>query len=182
MHLFFKNSYQPPFSDKLKSICLGMGCFWGAERVFWKTKGVYTTAVGYAGGNYDKPTYEKVCTGETNHAEVVLVVFNPEIISLKKILNIFFVSHDPTQVNRQGNDIGSQYRSIILVTKNKDLEESKNLLVNAQKKFFEFQLGKIETEIKILDKFHYAEEYHQQYLIRNPNGYCNLKNLSIDLD
>ena len=94
--------------------------------------------MGYAGGNYDKPTYENVCTGETNHAEVVLVVFNPEIISLKKILNIFFVSHDPTQVNRQGNDIGSQYRSIILVTKNKDLEESKNLLVNAQKIFLNF--------------------------------------------
>ena len=86
MHLFFKNSYKPPFSDKLKSICLGMGCFWGAERVFWKTKGVYTTAVGYAGGDYDKPTYEKVCTGETNHAEVVLVVFNPKIISLKKLV------------------------------------------------------------------------------------------------
>ena len=106
----------------------------------------FTQLQGYAGGDYDKPTYENVCTGETNHAEVVLVVFNPEIISLKKILNIFFVSHDPTQVNRQGNDIGSQYRSIILVTKNKDLEESKNLLVNAQRKFLNFNLVKLKLK------------------------------------
>ena len=181
MHLFFKNSYKPPFSENLETICLGMGCFWGAERVFWKTNGVHTTAVGYAGGDYDNPTYESVCSGETNHAEVVFVVFDPKIISLNNLLNIFFISHDPTQINRQGNDIGSQYRSIILVNRQKDFDQSKNILLNVQKKFFEYQLGEIVTEIQILEKFHYAEDYHQQYLIRNPNGYCNLKKLNINL-
>ena len=182
MHLYFKNSYKPPFSENLESVCLGMGCFWGAEKVFWQTKGVYTTAVGYAGGEYDEPSYQSVSTGKTNHAEVVLVVFNPKIVTLKNLLNIFFLSHDPTQVNRQGNDIGSQYRSIILVNEKEDYDKSKNILLKAQKKFQEYNLGPIATEIKILNKFYYAEDYHQQYLISNPNGYCNLKNLDIKLD
>ena len=109
------------------------------------------------------------------------MVFDPKIISLKNLLSIFFISHDPTQINRQGNDIGSQYRSIILVNRQKDFDQSKNILLNVQKKFFEYQLGEIVTEIQILEKFHYAEDYHQQYLIRNPNGYCNQKNLNICL-
>ena len=182
MHLYFKNSVNPPFPRGYKQVALGMGCFWGAERVFWQTDGVYTTAVGYAGGDFDNPTYQSVCTGKTNHAEVVLVVFDPKKITFKNLLNIFFTSHDPTQINQQGNDIGTQYRSIILVNEKNDFEESKKYLVNVQKKFFDFQLGNIATEIKILDHFYYAEDYHQQYLIKNPNGYCNLKNLSINLD
>lgn len=182
MHLYFKNSYKPPFSENLESVCLGMGCFWGAEKVFWNTNGVFTTAVGYAGGDSNKPTYETVCTGETNHAEVVLVVFDPKIVSFRKLLNIFFTSHDPTQINRQGNDIGSQYRSTILVNGQKEFDQTKNILKDVQKKFYEHQLNEIATEIKILNQFYYAEDYHQQYLIRNPNGYCNLKSLNICLE
>ena len=179
MHLFFNNSFTPPFPKNLSSICLGMGCFWGAEKVFWKTNGVYTTAVGYAGGDTVNPNYELVCTGTTNHAEVVLIVYDKKKVSLENLLNNFFISHDPTQKNRQGNDIGTQYRSIILVNDQNDLEQSKEIKKKNQFIFDKNQLGLICTEINILKKFYYAEDYHQQYLIKNPNGYCNLKKINI---
>ena len=161
---------------------LGAGCFWGPEIKFSKLNGVKKTEVGYCGGNSSKTSYREVCTGETNHAEVVLIVFNPKIVSFKKVLNIFFISHDATQINRQGNDIGTQYRSIILVNGQKELDQTKKILQDVQKKFYEHNLNEIATEIKILNQFYYAEDYHQQYLVRNPNGYCNLKSLNICLD
>ena len=180
-NLHFKNSFHPPFPNNLKTICLGLGCFWGAERFFWSLNGVWTTAVGYAGGDHKNPSYEIVCEGGTNHAEVVLVVYNPQIINLEKILKLFWEAHDPTQLNRQGNDFGTQYRSIVLVNNNHELEVSKELMKISQEKFNKKSLGKIVTEISILNKFYYAEDYHQQYLKKNPNGYCNLKGLGVSL-
>ena len=181
MHSFFNNSFLPPFPEDLSSVCLGMGCFWGAERIFWNVPGVYTTAVGYAGGNIENPTYEIVCNGKTNHAEVVFVVYDRKKISLKKLLNIFFISHDPTQLNRQGNDFGTQYRSIILLNNQEDLLNSEDIKKKIQMIFYENNFGPICTEVKLLDKFYYAEDYHQQYLIKNPNGYCGLKKLDLIL-
>ena len=182
MHLFFKNSFKPPFPQNFSLAYFGMGCFWGAEKLFWKTKGVYTTAVGYAGGDHQQPSYELVCSGTTNHAEVVMVVYNSEEILLKTLLNTFFLSHDPTQLNRQGNDIGTQYRSIILLEKEDEIVEAKRILNYTQDIFTKNNLGLISTEVKQIKLFFYAEEYHQQYLIRNPNGYCNLKKININLN
>ncbi len=165
--------------DFLSEIYFGMGCFWGAERKFWHLEGLYTTVVGYAGGNTNDPSYEKVCTGTTGHAEVVKVVYDEKKIFLNDLLKIFWESHNPTQLNRQGNDIGTQYRSIILTEKKeliRELEESKEKF---QKKLFANSLGTIHTEIKILDNFFIAENYHQKYLHKNPNGYCGLKGLEV---
>lgn len=180
-HQHYNNSFYPPFPKNLKTVCLGLGCFWGAEKFFWSVDGVWTTAVGYAGGNHENPNYEVVCEGSTNHAEVVLVVYNPQIINLEKILKLFWEIHDPTQLNRQGNDFGTQYRSIVLVNNDEELEVSQQLMKTIQEKFNKKAFGKIVTEISMLKKFYYAESYHQQYLKKNPNGYCNLKGLDISL-
>jgi peptide-methionine (S)-S-oxide reductase len=156
-----------------------MGCFWGAERKFWDVDGVFSTAVGYAGGHLENPNYEDVCSGDTGHAEIVRVVYDQRINNLEVILSVFWESHDPTQYNRQGNDIGSQYRSIIL-TKNED----ELLIINQTKQKYQKNLtaqsqGVLKTEIKILSNFFLAEDYHQKYLHKNPNGYCGLKGLNI---
>ena len=164
----------------LSEIYFGMGCFWGAERKFWHLDGLYTTVVGYAGGHTNDPNYEKVCTGTTGHAEVVKVIYDEKKNNLNDLLKIFWESHNPTQLNRQGNDIGTQYRSIILT-------EKKNLINELQKSKDKFQklltaksLGAIHTEIKIIQNFYVAEDYHQKYLHKNPNGYCGLKGLEVN--
>jgi len=163
----------PPFPENTQQLVVGMGCFWGAERVFWKADGVYTTAVGYAGGYTPNPTYEEVCSGKTGHTEAVLVVFDPATIALDGVLRLFWEGHDPTQGNRQGNDVGTQYRSAIYGSP-AQLE-----VVEASRAMFQAELakagyGEISTEIAEAGPFYYAEDYHQQYLAKNPNGYCGL--------
>jgi peptide-methionine (S)-S-oxide reductase len=163
-----------PFPAGLEQAVFGMGCFWGAERLFWKLPGVYSTAVGYAGGQTKNPTYEEVCSGFTNHTEAVLVVFDPKLISYEALLKAFWEGHDPTQGMRQGNDAGTQYRSAIYTY---GAEQLKAAL--ASKAAFEQSLkksgfGAITTEIREAPEFFYAEDYHQQYLGKNPNGYCGL--------
>ena len=165
--------------DYLSQVFFGMGCFWGAERKFWHLNGLYTTAVGYAGGLTDNPTYESVCTGGTGHAEIVKVVYDKNKTSLEALLKIFWESHDPTQLNRQGNDIGTQYRSIILSECEDEIKE-----LRLSKKRFQSVLsmankGEIHTKIELLEKFYLAEEYHQKYLYKNPNGYCGLRGTGI---
>ncbi|WP_417551405.1 peptide-methionine (S)-S-oxide reductase MsrA [Marinomonas fungiae] len=155
-------------------IYLALGCFWGAERKFWNTPGVKVTAVGYAGGYTPNPTYEEVCTGQTGHTEVVKVIFNIDEISLDEILKVFWENHDPTQGMRQGNDIGSQYRSAIYALNETDLEAAIASKERYQKQLIQAGLGMITTEIELLDTFYFAETYHQQYLFKNPNGYCGL--------
>jgi len=173
-HFVLGTPLEPPFPEGLQQVVFGMGCFWGAERKFWTAEGVYTTAVGYAGGYTPNPTYEEVCSGRTGHTEVVLVVFDPKVTSLDAMLRIFWENHDPTQGMRQGNDVGTQYRSSIYT-----LDSSQVAAVEASRTMFQKQLsearfGDITTEIKPLAAFYYAEDYHQQYLAKNPNGYCGL--------
>ena len=165
---------EPPFPEGLETAVFGMGCFWGAERKFWEAPGVYTTAVGYAGGFTPNPTYEEVCSGRTGHTEVVLVVFDPKITPYEEILRIFWENHDPTQGMRQGNDVGTQYRSAIYTT-----TDAQAAIAPISKKMFEEKLhdagyGDVTTEIAPEGEFYYAEDYHQQYLAKNPNGYCGL--------
>lgn len=165
---------KPPFPDGMQTIVFGLGCFWGAERVFWQTPGVYSTAVGYAAGHTPNPTYEEVCSGRTGHNEVVLVVYDPTKVDTAEILKTFWEAHDPTQGMRQGNDVGTQYRSGIYV-----FTEEQRSLAEASKRDYEAALGKhrmgtITTEILDAPPFYYAEDYHQQYLAKNPNGYCGL--------
>jgi peptide-methionine (S)-S-oxide reductase len=164
----------PPFPDGLEQAIVGMGCFWGAERVFWQAPGVYTTAVGYAGGYTENPTYEEVCSGRTGHTEAVLVVFDPAQTSYDEILRLFWENHDPTQGMRQGNDAGTQYRSAIYAT-----TDAQRAAAEASRPVFQSELeragyGEITTEIAPAGQFYYAEPYHQQYLAKNPNGYCGL--------
>ena len=175
----FNIDYREPKPDNLFQIYVGMGCFWGAERKFWSVDGVYSTAVGYAGGNSENPNYEEVCSGDTGHAEVVRVVYDQNISNLEMILSVFWESHDPTQFNRQGNDIGTQYRSIILTDNIDELP-----IINQTKQKYQETLkaqskGVLKTEIGVLSKFFLAEDYHQKYLHKNPNGYCGLKGLNI---
>jgi len=163
-----------PFPAGLREAVFGMGCFWGAERLFWKLPGVYATAVGYAGGFTPNPTYEEVCSGDTGHAEVVRVIYDPEKISYKDLLKVFWESHDPTQGMRQGNDLGTQYRSVIFVSdpeQRKAAEESKR---DYQAQLTAAGRGQITTEILDAPPFYYAEDYHQQYLAKNPDGYCGI--------
>jgi peptide-methionine (S)-S-oxide reductase len=167
-------SIKPPFPDGFEVITLGLGCFWGAERLFWQLPGVYTTSVGYAGGYTPNPTYEETCTGRTGHTEVVQVVFDPSVISLDAILKTFWEGHDPTQGNRQGNDVGTQYRSAIFTSTAEQLA-----VVEASAKAYgealdDKGLGAITTQIAPLQAYYYAETYHQQYLHKNPAGYCGL--------
>jgi peptide-methionine (S)-S-oxide reductase len=164
----------PPFPSGLRTAVFGMGCFWGAERIFWRTPGVYSTAVGYAGGFTKNPTYEEVCTGRTGHAEVVLVVYDPAVISYAELLRIFWENHDPTQGMRQGNDIGTQYRSAVYYA-----DEEQRVAAEASRDQYQSALagaryGDITTEIAPLRDFYYAEDYHQQYLAKVPNGYCGI--------
>ena len=173
-HVVLGRSFIGPWSDKLQTAVFGMGCFWGAERRFWQMQGVHVTAVGYSAGHTQDPTYRDVCYSETGHAEVVLVVFDPKLVSYGDLLKTFWESHNPSQGMRQGNDIGTQYRSIILTTSDEQriaAIESRDLYSAAlQSKGF----GPITTEIELLGTFYYAEEYHQQYLAKNPDGYCGL--------
>ena len=165
---------QPPFAVGLAQAVFGLGCFWGAERLFWKLRGVVSTAVGYAGGYTPNPSYEEVCSGRTGHTEVVLVVYDPARTTFDALLQAFWEAHDPTQGMRQGNDIGTQYRSAIYVTSPEQLAAA-----NASKRAYQARLssaglGTITTEIRTAPPFFYAEDYHQQYLAKNPNGYCGL--------
>ncbi len=164
----------PPFPEGLERAIVGLGCFWGAERVFWREDGVYTTAVGYSGGFTKNPTYEEVCSDRTGHTEAVLVVFDPETISYEQILRLFWENHDPTQGMRQGNDVGTQYRSAIYWT-----SDAQRAAAEASRDMFQAELakagyGEITTELAAAGPFYYAEPYHQQYLSKNPNGYCGL--------
>jgi peptide-methionine (S)-S-oxide reductase len=164
----------PPFPEGLEQAVFGMGCFWGAERVFWQAPGVYTTAVGYAGGYTPNPSYEEVCSARTGHAEVVLVVFDPKQTSYDAMLKLFWENHDPTQGMRQGNDVGTQYRSTIYTTSDAQREAAESSRRVFQRELSGAEYGEITTEIAPLGEFFYAEDYHQQYLSKNPNGYCGL--------
>ena len=165
---------RPPFPAGFGQLVVGMGCFWGAERVFWRAPGVYTTAVGYAGGYTPNPTYEEVCTGRTGHTEVVLVVFDPDRTSYEEMLRLFWENHDPTQGMRQGNDLGTQYRSAIYYA-----DEAQKQAAEASKTVYEAALKAqglkpITTEILPMPEFYFAEDYHQGYLAKNPHGYCSI--------
>ena len=173
-HAVLGTPLEPPFPDGLERAVFGLGCFWGAERLFWQTAGVWSTAVGYAGGSTPHPTYEEVCSGRTGHAEVVLVVFDPAKVSYEELLRVFWEGHDPTQGMRQGNDVGTQYRSAIYVT-----GEAQQKAAEASRDAYQAGLaaagyGEITTEIAPGGEFWYAEDYHQQYLHKNPMGYCGL--------
>ena len=173
-HFVNGKSIFAPFPKGLETIYLGMGCFWGAERKLWQQDGVYVTAVGYGAGLTPNPTYEEVCTGGTAHAELVMVVYDPKIVSLGELLKVFFENHDPTQGMRQGGDIGTQYRSGIYPTTDEQKIIAKKALEDYQVALTRHGLGQITTEIKEDITFYYAETYHQQYLAKNPDGYCGL--------
>jgi peptide-methionine (S)-S-oxide reductase len=173
-HFVLGTPLKPPFPDGFQSAVFGMGCFWGAERKFWEADGVYTTAVGYAGGYTPNATYEEVCSGSTGHTEVVLVVWDPAKTSYDDMLRIFWENHDPTQGMRQGNDLGTQYRSAIYLTDPSQAEAAEKSLRAYNDKLAQAGYGEITTEIKSDQPFYYAEDYHQQYLAKNPNGYCGL--------
>jgi len=165
---------QEPFPDGMQQAVFGLGCFWGAERHFWETPGVYSTAVGYAGGTTPDAGYREVCSGQTGHAEVVLVVFDPARVSYEELLQIFWESHDPTQGLRQGNDVGSQYRSIVLTRDDRQAHSAEQSRSAYQAELGASGYGRITTAIEPLRDFYYAEDYHQQYLAKNPGGYCGL--------
>jgi peptide-methionine (S)-S-oxide reductase len=173
-HTVLGNPLTPPFPDGFEQAVFGMGCFWGAERLFWQADGVWTTAVGYAGGFTPNPTYEETCSGLTGHAEVVQVVFDPSKVSFDQLLKVFWENHDPTQGMRQGNDMGTQYRSAIYYTSEAQREAAERSRDMYQQRLSEARYGDITTELKPLGEFYYAEPYHQQYLAKNPNGYCGI--------
>ncbi|MGI6854151.1 peptide-methionine (S)-S-oxide reductase MsrA [Mesorhizobium sp. 1B3] len=178
-HYVSKRPLKGPYPDGLETAMFGMGCFWGAERVFWQTEGVWVTAVGYAGGFTPNPTYQETCTGLTGHAEVVLVVYDPKIVSYPDLLKIFWESHDPTQGMRQGNDVGTTYRSAIYT-----FGQAEHQAARASRDAYETELlkagrGRITTEIEPTPVFYFAEEDHQQYLAKNPYGYCGLKGTGV---
>ena len=172
VHAVNGNRIQPPFPEGMQTAVFGAGCFWGVEKVFWETPGIYSTAAGYAGGYTPNPTYEEVCSARTGHTEVVLVVFDPAVISYEQVLKVFWEDHDPTQGMRQGNDVGTQYRSAIYT-----FSEAQQKQAEASRDAYQHELdaagyGEITTEIRQAPTFHYAEDYHQQYLYKNPWGYC----------
>ncbi|MEC4816219.1 MAG: peptide-methionine (S)-S-oxide reductase MsrA [Scytonema sp. PMC 1069.18] len=173
-HYVNGNSLKPPFPEGMETAMFGMGCFWGAERKFWQLNGVYSTAVGYAAGITPNPTYKEVCTGMTGHNEVVFVVFDPKVISYSELLKVFWENHNPTQGMRQGNDVGTQYRSGIYVYSEEQRKLAEASLGQYQEALNAAGYGKITTEILDAPEFYYAEDYHQQYLAKNPNGYCGL--------
>ena len=181
IHFVNGHSIKVNIPQHLQQAVFGLGCFWGAERLFWLRQGVYATAVGYAAGYTPNPSYEEVCTGLTGHNEVVLVIFDPNMISYRQLLKIFWEAHDPTQAMRQGNDIGTQYRSGIYTFSEQQIsqaEETKNLY---QRALTDRGIGQITTEIMPVTEFYYAEDYHQQYLAKNPNGYCGLRGTDVKL-
>ncbi|MCU0261463.1 MAG: peptide-methionine (S)-S-oxide reductase MsrA [Ilumatobacteraceae bacterium] len=165
---------QGPWPDGHQVAVFGMGCFWGAERMFWRTEGVHSTFVGYAGGYTPNPTYEEVCSGRTAHTEVVGVVFDPAVVSFERLLQVFWEGHDPTQGMRQGNDVGTQYRSAVYLTDESQREAVERTRVAYQERLRAAGYGDITTEVAPLTDFFYAEPYHQQYLHKNPNGYCGI--------
>ena len=173
-HFVNQSSYLPPFSPGSEVAYFAMGCFWGAERVFWRLDGVLSTAVGYQGGYTAHPTYSDVCTGRTGHTEAVLVVFDPDRISYEQLLRAFWEEHDPTQGMRQGNDVGTQYRSAVYWTTDQQASTAKTSRDLYQERISDRGFGPITTELGPAGPFYYAEEYHQQYLAKNPNGYCGL--------
>ncbi len=173
-HFVNKHRISEPFPDGFERAIFGMGCFWGVEKKFWQQPGVYTTAVGYAGGATPNPTYREVCTGQTGHNEVVLVVFDPQIVSYDDLLKVFWENHDPTQGMRQGNDAGTQYRSGIYTSNAEQQRAAERSRDAFQPQLTAAGFGAITTEILPAPEFYYAEEYHQQYLSKNPNGYCGL--------
>ncbi|MFK8068418.1 MAG: peptide-methionine (S)-S-oxide reductase MsrA [Gammaproteobacteria bacterium] len=173
-HFVNGHRLSPPFPEALEMAMYGLGCFWGAERKFWQLEGVYSTAVGYAGGFTPNPTYQELCTGMTGHTEVVLIIFDPEEISYESLLKTFWEVHNPTQGMAQGNDVGTQYRSAIYTYDDQQTELAINSLRNYQQKLTAASKGLITTEIKTAPEFYYAESEHQQYLAKNPAGYCGL--------
>ncbi|MCW8348790.1 peptide-methionine (S)-S-oxide reductase MsrA [Vibrio sp. ZSDZ65] len=176
-HFIYHNDITAPLAEHEESIIVGLGCFWGAERVFWQLPGVTSTSVGYAGGYTPNPTYEEVCSGMTGHTEVVRIVYNTKLTTLTAILKVFWEKHDPTQGMRQGNDVGTQYRSAIYCDDDKQLT-----LAQATKQQFQQALGNkgdIQTEIRLSDHYYFAEVYHQQYLAKNPNGYCGISGTGV---
>lgn len=179
-HFVSKRDLKAPWPDGMEIVYFGMGCFWGAERLFWQTEGVWVTAVGYAGGTTPNPTYQETCTGLTGHAEVVLVVFDPNIVSYGELLRIFWEGHDPTQGMRQGNDVGTTYRSAIYATSPEQLSEAQASSAAYGKALKNAGCSKITTEIRMAPEFYYAETDHQQYLAKNPGGYCSLKGTGVD--
>lgn len=178
-HYVSGRSLHAPWPENMQAVMFGMGCFWGVERLFWQVPGVYVTAVGYAGGITPNPTYEETCTGLTGHNEVVLVVYDPAEVSLQQLLQIFWEQHDPTQGMRQGNDIGTTYRSGIYLFSNEDIAQAKASREVYQQALLAKGLGEITTEILPAPQFYYAETYHQQYLAKNPQGYCNLRGTGV---
>jgi peptide-methionine (S)-S-oxide reductase len=178
-HHVHERNLTPPFPDTLNEIIVGLGCFWGAEKKFWPLNGVYTTAVGYAGGHTKNPSYKEVCSGLTGHAEVVRVVFDPIKITLEKILKIFWECHNPTQGMRQGNDQGTQYRSAVYCCTEEQLKFVLKSKESYKKKLLESGYPLITTEVSQDKTFYYADSYHQQYLSKNPNGYCGLKGTGV---
>jgi peptide-methionine (S)-S-oxide reductase len=173
-HFVNGNALKPPFPENLQQAVFGLGCFWGAERKFWELDGVYSTAVGYAGGSDPDPDYKTVCSGSTGHAEVVLVVFEPNVVSYEDLLRVFWESHNPTQGMRQGNDIGTQYRSVIYTYNDAQLEAANHSRDAYGQELAAAGYGAITSEVLGLDTFYYAEDYHQQYLAKNPGGYCGI--------
>ena len=173
-HFVNRNRIVPPFPAGLETAVFGLGCFWGAERIFWNTPGVYSTAVGYAGGVTPNPTYEETCSGRTGHSEVVLVVYDPSLVGYDALLRKFWEGHNPTQGMRQGNDVGTQYRSVIYTTSQAQLDTALASKDKYQSELDRSGFGEITTEIRDAGPFYYAEDYHQQYLGKNPSGYCGL--------
>ena len=173
-HFVLGTPLEPPFPEGVETAIFGMGCFWGAERALWQTPGVYTTAAGYAGGSTPNPTYEEVCSGRTGQNEVVLVAYKPEEVSFEELLRVFWEGHDPTQGMRQGNDVGTQYRSAIYTTSAAQREAAEASRERFQERLSAAGYGEITTEIEDAPEFYWAEDYHQQYLAKNPNGYCGI--------
>src|SRR5579875_2614688 len=178
-HAVLGTPIEPPFPEHTQRAVFALGCFWGAERIFWRLPGVYTTAVGYCGGFTPHPTYEEVCTGLTGHAESVLVIFDPAIVSYAELVKVFFEAHDPTQGMRQGNDIGTQYRSVIFVADAGQRAAAERIREQYASTLGRAGFGPVTTEIANAGPFYYAEEYHQQYLHKNPSGYCGLQGTGV---
>ena len=173
-HFVNGNKVKPPYPDNHNRLIVGMGCFWGVERMFWQQEGVYSTSAGYSAGKTTDPTYRDICTGTTGHAEVVLIIYDSQLIDLEQLLEIFWEGHDPTQYMRQGNDVGSQYRSIIFYDDDDAHDKIESSRNQYQTQLSKAGFGEIVTEIKASEEFFYAEDYHQQYLAKNPGGYCGL--------
>jgi len=181
-HIVTGHSISPPFPNHLEQALFGLGCYWGAERKFWQQSGIFSTAVGFTGGYTPNPSYDEVCSGLTGHNEVVLIIFDPNIISYHQLLVLFWESHNPTQGMRQGNDQGTQYRSGIYTFNDSQQEQALMSKQQYQKKLVSNGFAEISTEILTAPTFYYAEDYHQQYLAKNPQGYCNLGGVGISFD